>query len=389
MKPWAIVLCSLLLGGCASERPLAPLAPLLHDAAFAAPSTPVGAADLFALSPAMQAFLHSAEFAQQVRTKGPRHGLFDALYRKSDLRLEYDSERTRNAAEAFAARRGNCLSLVIMTAAFARAMGITVQYQQVQAGEHWSRKDNLLLASSHVNLSLDKPSVDPHRRWENPNTLVIDFLPSEDVNGYRTTELDEETIVALYMNNRAAEALLERHLDDAYWWTRAALLQAPKLAQSYNMLAVVYLRHGERTLAEQAFRVALERDPDNLGIMQNLASLLVTLGKDAEAQRLEQRIARLEPTPPFHYFNLGRAAMARADYPAAKALFEREVKRAPDNDEFHFWLALACLKLGEAAQADVQLALAHDASTTPALRERYSGKLERLRSLNPARSGTP
>ena len=60
-----------------------------------------------------------------------RQALFDALYQPDQLKLEYDAAMTRNAAQAFAVRSGNCLSLVIMTAAFAKEMGLDVRYQNV------------------------------------------------------------------------------------------------------------------------------------------------------------------------------------------------------------------------------------------------------------------
>ena len=50
---------------------------------------------------------------------------------------------TRNAAEAFDARSGNCLSLVIMTAAFAKELGLPVRYQNVFVDEAWSRSGDL------------------------------------------------------------------------------------------------------------------------------------------------------------------------------------------------------------------------------------------------------
>jgi Tfp pilus assembly protein PilF len=76
-------------------------------------------------------------------------------------------------------------------------------------------------------------------------------------------------------------------------------------------------------------------------------------------------------------------AMRGGDYRKAKALFAREVKRAPYYDEFHFWLAIACLRLGEAREAREQLALAMDTSTRSDTRDVYSAKLEHLRSQLP------
>jgi tetratricopeptide (TPR) repeat protein len=74
-------------------------------------------------------------------------------------------------------------------------------------------------------------------------------------------------------------------------------------------------------------------------------------------------------------------AFEGGDYQKAKALFEREVKRAPYYDEFHFWLALTHLRLGEAKEAHEELAQALDTSTRRDSRDLYSAKLAHLRSM--------
>ncbi|WP_426208957.1 tetratricopeptide repeat protein [Massilia sp. TWP1-3-3] len=117
-----------LLGGRASapEAPPAPspsaLADLLTDARVAPPSAPATAAGLFAMSGPMLEFFNSKQFQDALHARGPELGLVDALYAKKSLKLEYDDSTTRDAAATFAGRRGNCLSLVIMTAAFAKAL---------------------------------------------------------------------------------------------------------------------------------------------------------------------------------------------------------------------------------------------------------------------------
>jgi Flp pilus assembly protein TadD len=386
MKTLAILLFSL-LAGCASapREDARALAGLFNDAAFNAPSEPVDASALFTLSPDMRAYLRSPAFAAHLREKGPEQGLVNALYSKSDLKLEYDSRMTRTAAQTYAARSGNCLSLVIMTAAFARELGMKVRYQSVDVDESWSRNAGLYLVSAHVNLSLGHRPADPlHVSSATDRMLTIDFLPPEDASRYRTTELEEEDIVAMYMNNRAAEALVQDRVDDAYWWARAAVRQMPSWPQGLNTLGVVYQRRGDLAQAERVYRTALERAPDSLVVMQNLAPVLAKAGKEEEARRLTARIASLEPDPPFHYFDQGMQAMRGGDYGKAKALFAREVRRAPYYDEFHFWLAIACLRLGEAREAREQLALALDTSTRTDTRDLYSAKLEHLRSLLPA-----
>ncbi|MFL6675973.1 MAG: tetratricopeptide repeat protein [Massilia sp.] len=384
---WLLSLLLSLLAGCAGVTPArAPqLAGLFNDNAFGAPAEPVSARDLFTLSPEMRAYLRSPSFAAHLRAKGSEHGLVDALYSKGDLKLEYDASMTRTAAQTYAARAGNCLSLVIMTAAFARELGMPVRYQSVDVEGTWSRNGGLYLVSSHVNLSLGQRLAERlHSTSDRENLLTIDFLPPEDASRYRTWPLDESDIVAMYMNNRAAEALVGGRIDDAYWWARAAVTQQPRASLAYNTLGVVYQRKGDMARAERVYRAALEVEAENLVVMQNLAPTLAAQGKFEEARALEQRIAAIQPAPPFHYFNQGMQAFKEGDYQKAKALFEREVRRGPYNDEFHFWLAIACLRLGEPSQAREQLAMALDTSTRNANRELYSAKLAHLRSLRPS-----
>lgn len=384
------LLCTGLLAGCAGMAPSLPPppAPLFSDASFRPPSEPVGAANLFTLSPEMRAYLHSPEFVRETGNKGAERGLVDALYKKGELKLEYDASVTRNAAQTYQAKAGNCLSLVIMTAAFAKELGMAVRFQNVLVDENWSRHGDIYFASTHVNLSFGRRSMDPTRSYDSGRMLTIDFLPPEELSGYRSYPIEENAIVAMYMNNRSAEALAHNRIDDAYWWARAAIQQDPALIMSYNTLGVIYNRHGDTALAEQVYRAALAREPEQLVVMRNLVPVLTALGKTAEAAALEKRVNSIEPYPPFHFFNLGMAAMYAGQYQVAKTHFAREVKRAPYYHEFHFWLAIAYLRLGETSQAREQVALALDTSTTRDSHDLYAAKLAQMRMRNGALSNT-
>lgn len=384
-----VALGLLSLAGCASlDQPIPALeSQLFDDAAFRAPSEPVGADDLFSLSEPMRAYLHSEAFKTQQHGKGAQRGLINALYQKKELKLEYDSTQTRTAAQAFSARQGNCLSLVIMTAAFAKELGMEVQYYNVQAGRTWSRNGDIYVASTHVNLSLGKRRLDraPGSRGRPDETLLIDFLPAEEVSALEAYPVAEDDIVAMFMNNRAAEALMQERLDDAYWWARSATKRRPSFVPAYNTLGAIYQRHGNAVMAERAFKAALARESENVVVMQNLVGVLAALGKGAESNALAAQVARIEPFPPFHFFTLGMEAMRNNDYAKARTLFAREVDRDPNYDEFHFWLAIACIRLGDTGKAQEQLRLARDTSTSQDSTRRYSAKLDRLRLQNRSR----
>jgi tetratricopeptide (TPR) repeat protein len=381
MKILTIALTTLLLAACASAPPPPLPSPngLFHDELFGPPSSRIDASDVFALSDDMRRFLR-VEIADELIFKGSRQGLFDALYSRGQLQLEYETRITRNAAEAFAARSGNCLSLVIMTAAFAKELSLPVKFQSAVASETWSRDAGIQYYIGHVNLTLSARSMDVMFGRVGTDNLTIDFLPPQETRGMSTRVVDEKTIVAMYMNNRAAESISVGKLDDAYGWVRAALLHNPAFLNSYNTLGVVYLRHGNMPEAAAALDHALVLDPQNTKAMANLVSVLTASGRTAEANALSAKLDRLEPNPPFAYLNRGMTALNRGDYQSAREQFAKEVARAPYNDELHYWLAVAYAGLGDTEQARRELARALDYSTTRKDHDLYAAKLDRLRA---------
>jgi tetratricopeptide (TPR) repeat protein len=369
-----------MLAACASVPPPAPnLSALFKDALFTAPSERISAQDVFALSPEMQAYAKQ-DIARLVRTKGSQQGLFDALYDKELLRLEYDAAMTRNASQAFAARAGNCLSLVIMTAAFAKDLGMPVRYQNVFVDETWSRNGDYYLSIGHVNLSIGRRMVEHE---PNERTMTIDFLPPRDTRSLRSWVIDESMIVAMYMNNRAVESMTSGDVNEAYWWAREAIVQEPRFLSGFNTLGVVYQQHGNLAEAQQTLEYVLDREPANTRAISNLASVMNARGQVVAARELTKKLEQMEPNPPFGYFKRGLAAMEQGNYKLAKDMFAKEVDRAAYYHEFHFWLALAYVGLGETDRARTHMAIAAENSTSGRERELYGAKLERLRAYAP------
>jgi tetratricopeptide (TPR) repeat protein len=368
-----------LISACASAPKItqAP-AELIAGPQFGPPTERISTDDVFFASAEMKRYL-SVEIADQLRVKGPQAGLIEALYEKAQLKLEYDATRTKTAAETFATRSGNCLSLVLMTAALAHQLDLPVVYQSAYLDPTWSRSGDLLFASGHVNVTVGRRIMDA-RGPRDLSPMTIDFLPPTDIRRMRTREISEATVLAMYENNRAAEALFSGRIDDAHAWAIDALRKDPSYLVAYNTLGVIYMRHGDSALAAKVFDYVLAQEPRNTRAMANLAETDDRLGRTEAANTLRIRLAGLESDPPFHFFTLGLDAMRRADYVAARDFFAREVKRADYNHEFHFWLGLADWHLGDVNQAKKQLALAMDTSTTRGQHDLYSAKLEWLQA---------
>ncbi len=377
----AFAAASLVIAGCAGA-PMAgpePVEPLLHDEAFAPPAQPVRAEDVFAVSPAMARYL-DGDLNRQIRRSGRQRALIDALYDREMLRLEYDSAVTRTASEAFEARSGNCLSLVIMTAAMAHHLDLPVTFQSVDVEDNWSRGQSLLLTAGHVNLVIGPRMLDRIGGLGNDSATTVDFLPPQDLRGRRVSVISPARVLAMFFNNRAAETLAQGDLDQAYAWARASMRQDPSFTSAPITLGVIYHRRGLAAAAEAAFRHALRAEPGNTQALADLAAVLASQGRQAEADQVQAQLARLESHPPFYFFELGRAAVQRGDFEAGRAWLQRELSRDPDYHEVHFWLAVAYAGLGDHRAAQRHLARAMANSTTRGEHDLYAAKLDRLQS---------
>jgi Tfp pilus assembly protein PilF len=378
-------LCLLLatwLAGCAGLAPPSP-APLLHDALFDHPPRPAEADAVLRLSPAMQQHL------DQLRAQVSRPGdlplaLGESLYKPGGLRLDYDASITRNAAQAFEARSGNCLSLVVMTTALARALGLEVSFQSVRSADIFRREGDLTLRTGHVNLVLgERPRA---TNWRTANAdvvlrhLVIDFLPQETARGLPVEPIGQAQVLAMFMNNRAVESLLAHAPAQAYAWVRESLRHDPGFAPAFNTLGVVYQRSGHLAPAAAAFEQVLALDDRQVAAMANLAQVRRAQGRDAEAQAWDARRLALEPRAPFHFLRLGQAALAAGDLAQAQAHFQRELRSQPDAHEAWFGLARVHAALGDSAQAEQALRQALAVSATAGEQARYAGKLNALKA---------
>lgn len=380
MKNLAVLCLCAALASCAetpiSDRNDVPFA----DRSFAPPTERIRAEDVFAVSDAMQRYL-TEDIAAQLRLRGRKQGLIDALYAKNQLKLEYDAGMTRNAAQTFDARAGNCLSLVIMTAAFARQLGLSVRYQLALVDDSWSRNGDLYLSIGHVNLVLGRARSNVVYGYDDDAVTTVDFQTEDDLSRLPVRALSEATVIAMYMNNRAVESLAQGHVDNAYWYAREAVKADPQFLYAYNTLGAIYSRHGNWREARSVLRAALAREPQNRVTMANLILVYDALGESAESRSLSAELRRIEPNPPFADFNRGLKAMQAGDFQAARDYFSKEIARDPYYHEFHYWLGLSYLRLGDIPKAREQLALAKEDSTTHRDYDLYAAKLDRLNAM--------
>lgn len=374
------ILLSMALAACAhAPASIDASEELFADSSFAPPSERIAAADIFAISPEMRAYLNS-RVAEEVARHGEARGLVEALFKDRRLQLDYDATYTRNAAQAFEARAGNCLSLAIVTGAMAKELGLEVRYQSIRTSEHWERDGDLLELVGHVNVSVGMP-IPRVRSWgTNTDRWTVDFLPPSEMKGLVAEPISESRIAAMFMNNRAAESLARQRTDDAYWWLRSGIASDPTFAELYNTLGVAYLRKGLLPQAESALHRALSMQPDDRQPWNNLAVVLRHEGRIEEAAAIEQQHPASRAATLTAAIEGAMKANESGDYARALGLLTRALRTSSDNHEIHYLLAVTYLNLGDRRRAMEHLLEARDDSLTARQRSIYSSKVELLHS---------
>lgn len=270
-RQWLGAGLALWLAGCAGMAPTPGVRVphhLLDDAAFAADRFDADPARIMALSPEMRRYL-AQQVAQTVRERGSLYGLVHALNDDSHLRVVYDAA-THDAHQTFVRGSGNCLSLVVMTAAFARELGLEMRFQRVltEDVEVAVEGAGLVRRVAHVNMGLARRGTAHVRDW-----ITVDFLPPPDAAKLRVEPISARRVEAMFLNNKAVEALVAGERGLAYWWARASAFHDPDFAGAYVTLGVLWSREQRPELARQALLHALRLDPGNASGRHNLAQM--------------------------------------------------------------------------------------------------------------------
>jgi len=382
MRIVLLVFICFLMAACATANLPHPIATdLFHDELFKPASISINPDDALAITPSMVSYAQTnlRHPMGHVDSKDRRISLINALYKKGELSLEYDAAQTLTASEAFEAKKGNCLSLVLLTAVMAREVGLPMHFQSVVGATDWGKSDNFFMSIGHVNLVLEKvPSEFELQTWTS-TPVVIDFLPPEQAQVLNTIEISENTVLAMYLNNRAVETMIQGNLDDAYWWVRASLLEDPEFFNSYITLGIIYrtLHHSE--YAENVLeRIALY-EPDNTTMLTNRILVLRDLGRLAESNDLAQRLVRLDLHPPWGYYLQAQSEFNAGHFEIARHLYEKEIARDPLHHEFEYGLALVYFKLHDTPDAIKHLQRALELSVSKQNHDFYADKLDNLK----------
>lgn len=328
------------------------------------------------------------ELAEQLRTRVTSRTLriedrwellTDFFYRSGGLDLEYTTQPTMTVAELFDARAGNCLSFTLTFIALARQAGMEAWAREVRMPLVWTREENLIYGTGHVNAGLHTG----HHR------MVMDFEPNHLLSRllaapHRGTRISDQRALAHFYNNRGAELLAEGQFDGALRYLEQALQQDSTFTAAWNNLGVLQRRLDDPAAAERAFLAALEQDPENVSALFNIAALYRRNGDQAALAHYQERIEASHPNDPYRQFEIGHQYEDEGDLSNAERHYRKAVKLSSEDHRLQFALARVNFKLGNLRRAERAFEKAVQLSAAGEAHNRYQAKLEALRSSHAA-----
>ncbi|MFT6269659.1 MAG: tetratricopeptide (TPR) repeat protein [Alphaproteobacteria bacterium] len=331
---------------------------------------------IFALDDDAKAFVHDS-------MSGIRPGdnkakkLIRSIFDRSDLDLVYESSANTTATDTFNSASANCLSLSIMTYAMAQEAGFSTQFQIVDIPEYWMRRGGYTLISGHVNLRITvKAELGIQQIFD--NALVVDFDPQARSKKFFTQKTSKQTIVAMFYNNKGADALLQGNSDKAYAYFKEAILISKKHAGTWVNLGFLYRKMGLYNLAHKAYRQAIAIDEDYNTAWENLAFLYDRSGNKKGADDIRSRLESKRMKNPFYHQMLAEIDKDEGSFDSSVSHYEKAIRLDNNQHQFYFGLASVYFEKGDLLKSQRYLKLAKKKAGKRKVVSAYVNKLDAL-----------
>ena len=357
-----------------NEKPQPPYSLPLATAQGAVPTLH----EIFSLTAAQQAeflvYFHSPERQHLAANK--------RLYRFLENKVSGFNYLGENhtASEAYALNSGNCISLAVLTKALADLAGVKVKFQNIVSAPVYSIDHDVMLASDHIRSLLYNPALssgeDPS--FKGQSVVVIDYLP-EFGSRLPGPVISDDTFVAMFYRNLAAEAMLAERYEHALVLIRKAIEYAPTYSASINLAAILHRRLSYPALAEQFYQYGLTVADNKIALISNFAVYKQSIGDREGAEALFQELTTLDERDPYQWYVLGKTASSQYRHHDAVSYFKKAVQQAPYIDKLQLELALAYFKNKQLVLAYQTLEQASKLAPSDKVQQRYYAKLEALK----------
>lgn len=333
--------------------------------------------DIFALTPETTKLLRRTikphqSFNQQVEE------LIAFIFEEQQVGLAYRNSANLTAQQAFRNREANCISLTIMAYAFAQELDIKAIFQDVDVPEYWVQQGRFSMLTGHVNLLLTDEVDSANHYVVYPKTMVVDFDPYIRKKHFPSRKITKNKLVAMFYNNKAAQAMVNKEYSLAYDYLKAALTLIPEYSPAWGNLGILYRFIGQEKLAIKVYEHAINLDLQNYTVLTNLAMLLRQHERSQEADNIEWKLHQLRSQNPYYHQFIANEAMIKGHYSKAKDAFKQAIKLDSKQHEFYFGLAKVYYLLNDYERSARALKKAIKLNKYPDIEAQYIAKLNFL-----------
>jgi tetratricopeptide (TPR) repeat protein len=213
------------------------------------------------LTPAMEAWVNRM-VPRRGSAEARLRALTNHLLGPNGLGIQQARGPTTCAAQTFQIRRANCVAFAHLVVALSRRAGLRTYF--VWTGvEGSTSRDSLRIGERHLAVGLGSES----------QRIVLDAGGIAHSPPGRFRLVSDETAAAVFHSNRGLETLLAHDVESALAWLETAARLDPGLDVAWLNLGVGLRRAGNLDRAEDAYRRALEINPDFGLARENLDAL--------------------------------------------------------------------------------------------------------------------
>ncbi|NNC98649.1 MAG: hypothetical protein HKN85_00545 [Gammaproteobacteria bacterium] len=301
----------------------------------------------------------------------PKHRIAERLARwlldENGHGMRYDLGANLTPIEAFAQKRGNCLSFTMLMHVLARELGVNIEFNAVDIPDTWNLDEQLgMMFYRHVNGVLTTPT----RRQ------VFDLAMQLYDNGYPQRFISPDQALALLQNNNAVEFLADAQVQQAIHPIKLAISLSPDNPDLWANLGVVMKRHGELDRAILAFKHALKLDKYSIPAASNLERIYRQQGENEQAQALAKQVERARRANPYHHYQLALEEYQLKRYKGALKATNRAIRLHNRDPRFYELKSLIAQQRHNYLSALKSLEKAYALSINAEQRSKYVSKAE-------------
>ncbi|MFT6032922.1 MAG: tetratricopeptide (TPR) repeat protein [Arenicella sp.] len=349
-----------------SERPL----PVFNQWLFE-PVNVISAEQIFRLDERQQAdffkFLDDPKFFAT-----PRHEQV-ATYIGLILDQFNFSDKTLTTEQSLASKSGNCLSLTVLTTAFAELAGVDVSYQLLDQNPIYTIENNLLVTSDHLRAVLRSEPTQVGG-YSSVSRVRIDYYQTDGLSYVDNVSSNHQQ--SLFYSNLAVEKLSSNDIDAAYAYAAEALKVYSHNSSALNTMGILHRKRGDLAKAEEIYLHGAKYFDKGPTFIRNYIALLESQFRQVDLDQLVKSGSIYGGDHPWQWVRAGMKSFDDRDYGKAISFYQHALQLAPDLHQIFLLAGDASYANGNLAQSQDYLLQALSLANETSDRRNYKRKLE-------------